>query len=55
MKSSPAVGIWHESYLVRPGQYEAVYAGMPPRGLGRAGRRVQAKGVMSRAQGRIDR
>jgi hypothetical protein len=31
-------GIWHETYLVRAGEYEAVYANMPPFGLGRAGR-----------------
>jgi hypothetical protein len=31
-------GIWHETYLVKAGQYEAVYGNMPPRGLGKAGR-----------------
>ena len=31
-------GIWHETYLVRAGEYEAVYGNMPPRGLGKAGR-----------------
>ena len=31
-------GIWHETYLVRAGEYEAIYANMPPRGLGKAGR-----------------
>lgn len=33
------VGIWHETYKVRAGEYEAVYSGMPPRGLGRIGAR----------------
>jgi len=33
-------GIWHESYLVRAGQYEAIYGNMPPFGLGKAGRLV---------------
>jgi hypothetical protein len=33
-------GIWHETYLVRAGEYEAVYGNMPPFGLGRAGRLV---------------
>lgn len=28
------VGIWHETYRVAAGQYEAVYSGMPPFGLG---------------------
>jgi hypothetical protein len=31
-------GIWHETFLVRAGEYEAVYANTPPRGLGKAGR-----------------
>jgi hypothetical protein len=38
------VGIWHETYQVEAGAYEAVYSGMPPRGLGRAGRLVPATG-----------
>jgi len=33
-------GIWHETFLVQAGQYEAVYGHMPPRGLGKAGRLV---------------
>jgi hypothetical protein len=36
----PRSGIWHETYLVRAGEYEAVYGNMPPRGLGKAGRLV---------------
>lgn len=31
-------GIWHETYLVKAGQYEAVYGNMAPHGLGKAGR-----------------
>jgi hypothetical protein len=30
-------GIWHETYLVRAGEYEAFYGNMPPFGLGKAG------------------
>jgi hypothetical protein len=30
-------GIWHETYRVRSGDYEAVYANMPEFGLGKAG------------------
>ena len=37
---SDRTGIWHETYLVRAGEYEAVYGNMPPRGLGKAGRLV---------------
>jgi hypothetical protein len=33
-------GIWHETFLVKDGQYEAVYGNMPARGLGKAGRLV---------------
>ncbi|MFB6816929.1 DUF4188 domain-containing protein [Streptomyces sp. NPDC056347] len=40
------VGIWHETYLVKDGQYETVYANMGRIGLARAGelKPVQAKG-----------
>ncbi len=31
-----SVGIWHETYKVAPGQYEAIYANMPKFGLGAA-------------------
>jgi Monooxygenase af470-like len=37
---SARTGIWHETYLVKAGQYEAVYGNMPPHGLGKAGRLV---------------
>ncbi len=30
------VGIWHETYLVRAGEYECIYSGMPPFGLSSA-------------------
>ncbi len=29
-------GIWHETYLVRDGEYEAIYGNMPAHGLGKA-------------------
>ena len=40
--ASDRSGIWHETYLVRAGEYEAIYGNMPPFGLGRAGRLVSA-------------
>jgi hypothetical protein len=49
------VGIWHETYLVNPGQYECVYHNMPPFGLGRVGRLVEASGALSTARGRLQR
>jgi hypothetical protein len=47
------VGIWHETYLVRAGEYENVYSGMRPHGLGRVGDLVSADGSLSEAQGRL--
>lgn len=38
--SSGDVGIWHETYLVRAGEYECVYGAMPRMGLALAGRHV---------------
>jgi hypothetical protein len=32
-----SVGIWHETYRIRPGQSETIYVNMPPFGLGKAG------------------
>jgi Domain of unknown function (DUF4188) len=33
---SHRTGIWHETFLVRAGEYEAIYGNMPPFGLGKA-------------------
>jgi hypothetical protein len=38
--TSDRTGIWHETYLVRAGEYEAVYGNMPPFGLAKASRLV---------------
>jgi hypothetical protein len=43
---------WHETYLVKAGQYEAVYGNMPARGLGKAGRLVPMS-ERSRARERL--
>jgi hypothetical protein len=37
-------GIWHETYLVRAGEYEAIYGNMPAFGLGKAGRLLPLSG-----------
>ncbi|MEE4384140.1 MAG: DUF4188 domain-containing protein [Pseudomonadales bacterium] len=55
LKDDPAVGIWHETYLVRAGAYEAVYGNMPPHGLGRAGHLEEAVGRARSALGRLGR
>ena len=47
------VGIWHETYLVRAGEYETVYSGMPPFGLGKASTLVPASGRRESARGRV--
>jgi hypothetical protein len=49
------VGIWHETYLVRAGEYETVYSGMPPFGLGTVGELVPASGNRESARGRMMR
>jgi Domain of unknown function (DUF4188) len=41
MKDSEGdVGIWHETYCVRAGEYEAIYRDMPLCGLAKAGSRA---------------
>ena len=49
---SDRTGIWHETYLVKAGQYEAAYGNMPPHGLGKAGRLVPLS-ESSSARGRM--
>jgi Domain of unknown function (DUF4188) len=43
-------GIWHETYLVRAGEYEAIYDSMPVGGLAAAGRPVDLRGDSSARQ-----
>lgn len=47
------VGVWHEAYRVRPGDYECVYNNMPPFGLARATHTVPAQGRLESARGRM--
>lgn len=47
------VGIWHETYLVNAGQYESIYSGMPPFGLGAVGKLVPAVANKEQARSRI--
>ena len=53
MRSNGDVGIWHETYRVRPGDYECVYNNMPPFGLAKATRLVPATGRRECAPGRM--
>ena len=47
------VGIWHETYLVRAGEFEAVYSGTPRQGLGDAGRLVDTSAPRETARLRL--
>jgi hypothetical protein len=49
------VGIWHETYRVRPGDYENVYVNMPAFGLGKAAGVTEALGQRVAAAGRLAR
>jgi hypothetical protein len=53
-KSRGDVGIWHETYRVRAGEYECVYSGMPLYGLARASSMVEAVGQLESARGRLN-
>ena len=52
VKSSGDVGIWHETYIIKPGCYEAIYHNMPKYGLGKVGELVTASGNLESAGGR---
>jgi hypothetical protein len=47
------VGVFHETYMITAGKYEAVYVNMPRFGLGLAGEVVPAVGRMQSAKERI--
>jgi hypothetical protein len=43
------VGVWHETYVVEPGNYENIYVNMPPFGLGKIGALSPAIGGLQSA------
>ena len=51
--SNGDIGIWHETYLIQPGNYENIYNNMPPFGLGAAGTLVDAVGARQSAHQRM--
>jgi hypothetical protein len=53
-KGGTDVGIWHETYLIEPGQFEAIYVNMPQFGLGAATKLVPAMGKRETARGRVE-
>jgi len=53
--SNGDIGIWHETYLVRAGEYEAIYNNMPAYGLGKVGKQLDAVGAQNTSSGRLGR
>jgi len=51
--SNGDVGIWHETYIAKPGSYENIYVNMPHFGLGKAGTLMPATGARATAEGRL--
>ena len=49
-----AAGIWHETFAVKAGQYEAVYQNMPDTGLQKAGRALTVTEARATARQRIE-
>jgi hypothetical protein len=47
------VGVWHETYRIKEGNYETVYVNMPPFGLGKATKSVPASSKRESAAGRM--
>jgi hypothetical protein len=54
-ESNGDVGIWHETFVVRAGEYEAIYRGVPRIGLGKVSELVKAKGSLRTARQRAGR
>lgn len=50
-----AVGIFHETFLVKEGDYETLYSGMPPFGLGKAATLIPATAATASARKRLGR
>ena len=51
--TSGIVGIWHETYLVEPNQFEVFYGNMPKFGLGMAMEHIEATGRRETARLRL--
>ncbi|MEA2323396.1 MAG: hypothetical protein QOD81_3246 [Solirubrobacteraceae bacterium] len=53
VRGSGDVGIWHETYRVRAGEYETIYGNMPRVGLGAVGEHVPIGSTSATAARRI--
>jgi len=51
--SSGDVGVWHETFLVRAGEYETLYSSMPRMGLALAGGQVPVEAGRETARERL--
>ena len=49
------VGIWHETYIIKKGQYENIYANMPPFLLGKVGKLEKIVSANNSAKKRINK
>jgi len=49
-----SVGIWHETYMIQPGNFECIYANMPRFGLSQAAEHVPVVGRTDTAKARIN-
>lgn len=49
-----SVGIWHETYLVNPGEFETLYGNMPRMGLAKAMEHIPAAGRRHTARKRLE-
>lgn len=53
-RTSDAVGIWHETYVVPKGGVENMYVNMPTFGFGKVGELVPATGKRNSAKDRLE-
>jgi len=49
-----SVGIWHETYMIEPGRYEAIYGNMPVFGLAAATKHIPTIGRKQTARQRLE-
>jgi len=52
--SDGSVGIWHETYMIEPGRYEAIYGNMPVFGLAAATKHIPAIGSKQTTRQRLE-
>ncbi|MGJ8623830.1 MAG: monooxygenase family protein [Yoonia sp.] len=45
--------MWHETYILRAGDYESIYIGMPPHGLGRIGQLKPVTAEIASSRNRV--